>query len=110
MEHYQIAKENALFKRDKYKCSICNSFDHTLLKCPKCHLIITEDDVFSKLKATVSRKIHKRRNVRSQKVKSMQNQYLDISFSNHCEEESTEENERFQFILRLKEQIKELRL
>lgn len=70
VEHYQIAKEEAIFKRKKYKCSVCNTFDHMLINCPKCHLVITEEDLFSHLKATESRKFHKRKRVSSQKIRS----------------------------------------
>jgi hypothetical protein len=70
VEHYQIAKEAAIFKRNKYRCSICDTYDHVLLDCPKCHLTISDDDLFSKLKATVSRKLFKRRNTASKKIRS----------------------------------------
>lgn len=70
VEHYQIAKEAALFNRNKYKCSICDTFDHLLLNCPKCHLIVTDDDLFSKLKATVTRKLYMRKKTVSKKIRS----------------------------------------
>ena len=51
VEHYQMAKESAIFNRKKYECSVCRIFEHTLLSCPKCHLVITEEDLMAKLKA-----------------------------------------------------------
>ena len=46
LEHYQITKDRAIFKRDKYRCSVCMKInpeyqgEHTLLDCPKCHLVV----------------------------------------------------------------------
>ncbi len=51
VEHFQSAKDAAMFERKKYKCSICDSYEHNLLNCPQCHLVIKEEDVLAKLKA-----------------------------------------------------------
>lgn len=70
VEHYQIAKDAAIFKRNKYRCSICDTYDHVLLDCPKCHLTVSDDQLFSRLKATVSRKLFKRRKTVSKRIRS----------------------------------------
>jgi hypothetical protein len=52
VEYFQLAKEDAIFKQNKYKCSVCSSYEHTLLNCPQCHLVITSKDIYSRLKAS----------------------------------------------------------
>ena len=46
IEQYQIAKDKAIFNRNRYPCHICAKQypeevpEHTLIDCPQCHLVI----------------------------------------------------------------------
>ena len=40
IEHYQIGKDQSMFNKNKYQCSICLTTEHTLINCPKCHYIV----------------------------------------------------------------------